>query len=103
MEAADARLKIVDVEDPRVVVTIPSGDIERMVIDDEFADAVLFLDHHPKLALLVPGIQAFRPADVALAERSVFHQLAMLVPVPFGGADVTRTLDHQNAYRRRKV
>ena len=51
MEASDARLEVVDIERPWVVVAVPTDHIEWMVIEDELGEPKILLDENAELAL----------------------------------------------------
>src|SRR6267378_1351489 len=93
MNAADDRLKIVDVERPRIEVSIPADDIERMMIEHDLVDAVVLLHQNRKISHLVHGLDKRRTPDVALGVRSAFDELPELVPIAFRPAHVSSALE----------
>src|SRR5689334_23703564 len=99
MKSANSRLEIMDVEDPRVVVPIPADNIERMVVQNELSQAVLFLNDKRKLARLVVRCEYLRAPDVALGIRSALQQLSMLVPVSLRCANVAGAFNDQKSIR----
>src|SRR4051794_7005126 len=99
MKSPNPRLKIMDIEDPRIVVAIPADNIERMVIKNELSQTIFFLDYKRKLALLVVRRQRLRTSNVSLGIRRTFQQLPVLVPVALWCANIARTFNHQKAIR----
>ena len=95
MEASDARLEVVDVERPGIVVAVPADDIERMVIQDELGQPKILLDEDAELAFLVVRRQV--APDGGCRARSTAR-----VPVVgrahcdiASACDVSRALDHR--------
>src|SRR5690349_20047070 len=99
VNAADDRLEVVDVEDPRVEVAVPSHDVERMVIENELVERVVLLDEDAEVAPLVVRLELDGPADVALAVRRTFEQLAELVAIPLGPPNVAAALEDDELRR----
>src|SRR6185312_2024256 len=88
MHAPDDRLEIIDVECPRIEVSIPPDDVERMVVENELVDAVILLHEQTEVAHLVVRAQLLRAPDVAFRIRRTFLELAELVPVALRPPDM---------------
>src|SRR4051794_7657101 len=84
----DDRLEVADVERPRVEVAVPADDVEWMMVENELVDAVVLLDEELEVAHLVVGVQHERTADVALGVWRALLELAELVPIALGPANV---------------
>src|ERR1019366_700083 len=95
MDAPDNRLEVVDVERPRVVVTVPADDIEGMMIEYEFVDRVVLFDENREVTPFLVRLELGRPANVPFAIRRAFEELAELVPVALGRTHVPATLEHE--------
>ncbi len=92
---ANDRLEIPDVERPRVEVSIPSNDVEWVVIENDLVDPVILLDVQREIAFFVVRGELHRPTDVALGVRGTLHELTKIVSVAGRGADVASALDHK--------
>ena len=57
MNATDDRLEVVDVEDPGIEISVPSNDIERMVIEHQLVDRIVLFHENTKVALLVVRLE----------------------------------------------
>src|SRR6266542_4019043 len=95
MHTADDRLEVVDAERPRKEVAVPSGNVERMVIEHDLVDAVVLLHVERKISHLIVRLDENRAADVALGVRRAFDQLAELVPIALRPADVSAALEDE--------
>ena len=99
VDAADDRLEVVDVEDPGIEVAVPADHVERMVVEHQLVDRVVLLDQEREIALLVVRPELQRTPDVALGVGRAFEQLAELVAVALGEADVPAALEDQELGR----
>src|SRR6266540_5034288 len=97
MDASRDWLKVFDVEDPRIKITIPANDIERMVIQDMLSKPVAYLDAHFKIAAFSMCLKLFRRANVALRVWRMFEQLTEFVSIAFRGFDLRGVLDCKKA------
>jgi hypothetical protein len=70
---ADDRFEVVDVEDPRVEIAVPSHHVEWVVIEGDLVDAVVLLDENREVALLIMGVQLGWPPNVTLGIRSTLE------------------------------
>src|SRR5687767_2372306 len=95
MHAADDGLEVVDVERPWIEVSIPSHDIDRMVVERDLVQAVVLLHDERVVAFLVDGLDVRRTANVALGVRRAFLELPELVAIALGPADVSATLEDE--------
>src|SRR4029079_12184631 len=75
------RLEIHDVERPRIEISIPANDIERMVIQHELVDSVVLLYIQGKVTLLVVRLKRQWPANVTLRVRRALYKLAEFVSI----------------------
>ena len=66
MHLPDDRLEVPNVERPRIEVSVPANDVERMVIENELVDSVVLLHVEREIALLVVRRELQRAPDVAL-------------------------------------
>ena len=57
MRPANDRLEVPDIERPRIEVSVPPDDVERMVVEDELVDSVVLLHVEGEVAFLVDGLQ----------------------------------------------
>src|SRR6478672_5407227 len=101
VHATDDRLEVVDVERPRVELAVPPDDVERMMIEDDLVQSVVLLHDDAEVAHLVVRLQLARHADVALRVRRALDELAELVAVPLGWADVPAPFHDQQLRRLR--
>lgn len=97
MHTAGDRFEIGDVEGVRIQVSVPAHHVEGVVIENVAVDLAARLDAHFEVAPLVVGFEFARHADVALAVRAVFEQLAVLVAVTPGRLKIVRRLEDQHA------
>ena len=58
VDAPDDRLEVVDVERPRIEEAVPAHDVERVVVEHHFGEAVVLLDDDREVALLVEVVSA---------------------------------------------
>ena len=79
MDLPSTRLVVVDVEDPRIYIAIPTYDVERMVIQRVAGDHISHLDPHFVLTRLGDGLQILGQAEVAFRKWSKLGQLTVLV------------------------
>ena len=105
MEPADARLEIVDVDRPWIVVTIPPDHIERMIGERHFRQTVCLLHDQLKLALFIVSFEILGTTDVALRVGTGFGQLSELIPVTSRSSHITCALDDEQRapFRREAV
>ena len=99
VDAPDDRLEVVDVEGPRIEVSVPAHHVEGVVVEDDLVEAVVLLHQNRKVSPLVVDSEQARPADVALAVGRALDELAELVAVPLGPADVPAALEDQQLGR----
>src|SRR5579885_50436 len=100
VDAPGNRLKIGDVEDPGIFVTVPADDVERVIVVPVASDAVADLEAHLELALLRVRDQFFRAANVAVAVGRVFEELPVVVEVAAWRLDSAMRLNGQEARLR---
>ena len=55
MNASDDRLEVVDVERPRIEISVPADDVERMMVEHELVDSVVLLHENREISHLVVG------------------------------------------------
>ena len=99
VDAAHARLEVVDAEGPGVVEAVPAHQVEGVVDQRHLEQAVLLLHDQPELPLLVDRLQVRRPPDVALRVRRHLGELAVLVAIALRRPHVAGALDHQALQR----
>src|SRR4051812_25152737 len=99
VKPTDTRLKVVNVQDPRIVVTIPADNIKWVVIQHELGEAIFFLDDNRVLARLVVRRQTFGPTDVALGIGRALEKLTMLIAIALWSANVASAFDDEEAVR----
>src|SRR5207247_427414 len=95
VHSAHDRLEVVDVERPRIEMPVPSDDVERMVIQRDLVEPIVLLHDEREFALLVVRGEIRRTPDVTLAVRRAFLELAELVAIPLGPANVSAALEAQ--------
>ena len=76
---AHNRTEVINVESVRVVAAIPAHHIQRVVVIDVLVDAMSCFDAHFELSRFVERQREFGTAQVALAIRRVFEELAGLL------------------------
>ena len=87
--------EVMDGKTPREMVAVPAHEIERVRAVRIGVHPSIFFYHHVEIALLIVCLQVARQFHVALAEGSVFHQLAVLVPVPLRCPHGTERFDDE--------
>src|SRR3990172_5109993 len=75
------RLEVVDVENPRIQVTVPANNIQRVKVEDVGHESIVNLHTDLKLTTLLMRDQFLRPSKVPVTERRQLHQLTIIVPV----------------------
>src|SRR5215213_2052650 len=94
MHSTDNGLEIANVECPRIEVSVPSHDVERMVVEHKLVDALVLLHIKRKIAHLVTGLEQNGPPYVTLRIRRAFDKLAEIILVPRRIPDVAPTLEY---------
>ena len=94
VDPAHDGLEVVDVEGPGIEVTIPSDDVERMVVENEFVDGVVLLDQQAKVALLVVGTELGGAANIAFGVGRALEQLPEFIAIALGPANVAPALEY---------
>src|SRR5215207_4392003 len=99
VHATDDGLEVVDVECPRIELTIPADDVERVMVERHLVDAVVLLHEDAELTHLVVGPELAGHANVALRVGRAFDELTELVAVALRRPNVPAAL-HQQQLRR---
>src|SRR5690349_7013975 len=73
-------LEIHDVERPRIEISVPPDDVERMAVENELIDSIVLLHVEGKIPLLIVRVQSERASNVALRIRRTLYELPELVP-----------------------
>src|SRR4051812_34506338 len=95
MHASDDWLEVVDVERPRVEISIPADHIHRMMVERDLVQTVVLLHDEREVTLLVDRLELHRAANVALRIGRPLFQLAELVAIALGRADVSAALEDE--------
>src|SRR3954468_2191696 len=98
VHASNDRLEVVDVERPRIEVTIPANDVERMMIENELVEPIVLLHEETEVAHLVVRLELDWPANVALRVRRALLQLTELIAVPLRPPDVSAALHDEELW-----
>src|SRR3954471_24448624 len=98
VDAANDRLEVVDVERPRIEVSVPADDVERMVVENKLVQAVVLLNQQTKVAHLVVGSKLDRAADVALGVWRALLELTELVSISLGPAHMAAALHDEELW-----
>src|SRR5690349_6765773 len=97
VDAAGDRFEIADVEDERPQVTIPTDDVQRMVLEVVSRQPTTRPDPHDEVARLIVRCSLIRYADIAVGIRRVLEQLAPFVAIALGWDDLRWRLDVQDS------
>src|SRR6478672_7490655 len=95
MDPTNDRLEVVDAEDPRIEVAIPTNDVEWVMIEDQLVQRTVLLHENPEVALLVVRPELDGTSNVPLTVRRSLEQLTEFVAVAFGPADVSARLEDE--------
>src|SRR5687768_778045 len=102
MNASNNRLEIVDAERPRIEVSVPADDVERMMVEHQFVDRAVLLDQDRKVTPLIARGQLCGTPDVTLAIRRAFEELTEFVAIALRPPHVSTTLEHKQLRRPRR-
>src|SRR5687768_11467874 len=80
--------KVLDIEYPRVEITVPADYVEGMVIQEVLAEPFAHLNAHFEFTALCVSLQVFRQANITFAVRRVLEHLAELISIAFWGFDL---------------
>lgn len=97
VQATRDRLEIVDAEREGIHETVPAHHVERMIEVVVGVNVVLLFNVKQEIAALVISLQISGFANVALTERRMFHQLAVVVAVAFRRGDGAVTFHDEQA------
>ena len=89
MDPTDDRFEVVDAEDPRIEIAIPTNDVEWVMIEDQLIERIVLFDEDAKVTLLVVRPKLDRPSNVTLAVRRSLEQLTEFVAIALGPAHVS--------------
>src|SRR5918994_1987394 len=81
MDPPDDRFEVVDIERPRIEISVPADHVERMVIQDDLVQAIVLLDEYGEISALIVGAEGCGTAHVTLAVRRALDQLPELVAI----------------------
>src|ERR1700730_12539166 len=87
------RLEIVDVERPGIEVSVPTHDVERMMVQHDLVDPVVLFHQNRKVSHLIDRLDERRAPDVALGVRSALDQLSEFIAIPLGPPHVSPALE----------
>ena len=88
MDATRDRFEILDVKDPGIQIPIPANHVERVVIQNMFAEPVTHFDAHFKIAAFRVCFQLFGQPDIALRIGRMLKELPEFVAIAFGRLDL---------------
>ena len=91
------RFKIVDRKAIRVVVTIPTHNIERMCGIGQVMQLALFFDLDQEIAHLIVSLQISRQLEIPLAKWRMFQMLPKPVSIALRGIDRMIGFHYQQA------
>src|ERR1700704_4794134 len=94
MYAPNDRLEIVDVECPRIKISVPAHDIERMMVEHDLVDPVVLFHQNREISHLVDRLNECRAPDVALRIWSTLDQLPEFIAIPLGPPHVSPALEN---------
>src|SRR6266702_2325203 len=97
MDAPRDRLEVVDRERPRIHVTVPADDVERVVVEDVGLVPVTHAHLDGELAPLAVRVQLRRRMDVAVVVRRMLHELARAVAVALRDRDQPGRFEYEVA------
>src|SRR5688572_18995261 len=99
MNPAHDRLEVVDVERPRVEVSIPADHVQWMVVEHDLVDTVVLLYQDGKITHLVDCLDMGWTADVALRVRRALYQLPEFIPITLRPAYMSAALEDEHLRR----
>ena len=100
VEFAGDRLEIVDAERVRIIVTIPSNDIERMVGVRVHRHVISAANENFKLALFVMNLEFGWRTKVAFRVRCMLHKLSVFVSISLWSFHLSVGNKRQHVYRK---
>src|SRR4051794_39458300 len=81
--------EIVNVDCPRIVITIPSDDIKRVIREHHLRKAVRLFNNEPELTFFIMSLEILWASNVALRVWSGLRQLAEFVSVALRSTNIT--------------
>src|SRR5579875_1639722 len=94
------RLKIADIENPGILVTVPAHDIAGMEVIEVAGDAIANFQAHLELAALGMRLQFFGTTNVAFAVGRMLQHLPVLIEIAARRLDGAVCLDGQETVLR---
>src|SRR3954451_11565286 len=98
VHASNDRLEVVDVERPRIEVTVPADDVEWMMVENELVEPIVLLHEETEIAHLVVRLELDWPANVAPGVRRALLALTELVAVALRPPHVSPALHDEELW-----